>query len=387
MKIEKTNEELVTLIQSGIDVQENMTLLLEQNKGFIYNMVRKYSKLLKSSVVDFDDLRQDACLGLITAVESWNVNQKVTFLTYAKYQIAGSIRDTKMSVLYNKRIPNHIFSLIRSYEKFRGVFYQTNGTYPSDKECIQHLGISEKRYKDFQTIYRELQALNMDGLISSDSDDTLADLIADSVSVEETVLDEERKTVIQGCVESLGGKKTDVIFEKYYNNMNNPQIAKKIGVSRQHIDRLEEKALNLLYEMSEIQALRDNFDYQSAGLRGTGFAIWKDTGESSVERTVIKKIEKEAELNAKIAIIESSLSKLDEEKRKIIESQFKHPYKEVLSCVIRLPEKSMEIFILFYLKGLRQADISKQLKISWRAVYERIKTLESRVEKQLAEVV
>jgi hypothetical protein len=42
MKTKKTNEELVALIQSGTDVQENMALLLEQCKGFVYSIAKKY---------------------------------------------------------------------------------------------------------------------------------------------------------------------------------------------------------------------------------------------------------------------------------------------------------------------------------------------------------
>ena len=80
MESKKTNEELVALIQSGIDVQENMTLLLEQNQGLVMLIAKQVS--ISSHMVDIDDVIQEGNIGLMKAVESYD-ESKGAFATYA----------------------------------------------------------------------------------------------------------------------------------------------------------------------------------------------------------------------------------------------------------------------------------------------------------------
>ena len=60
-----TNEELVALIQAGVDVQENMGQLYQQNRNFIVGIALPYSKSC-----ELDDLMQEAYFGLENAVQS-----------------------------------------------------------------------------------------------------------------------------------------------------------------------------------------------------------------------------------------------------------------------------------------------------------------------------
>ena len=61
-----TNEELVRLIQDGIDTKANLWELYDRNRGFIADTVGRYS-----AYAEMDDLMQEAYFGLARAVELW----------------------------------------------------------------------------------------------------------------------------------------------------------------------------------------------------------------------------------------------------------------------------------------------------------------------------
>ena len=79
-----TNEELVEQIQQGINVQKNLAILYEQNKGFIYKVVLPFMKYAEA-----DDLLQEGYLGLHEAVYTYKPGDS-KFITYLPYRIRKS---------------------------------------------------------------------------------------------------------------------------------------------------------------------------------------------------------------------------------------------------------------------------------------------------------
>ena len=73
-----TNEELVALIQAGVDVQENMGQLYQQNRNFIVGIALPYSKSC-----ELDNLMQEAYFGLEKAVQRFEPDRDVLFISYA----------------------------------------------------------------------------------------------------------------------------------------------------------------------------------------------------------------------------------------------------------------------------------------------------------------
>lgn len=80
-----TNEELVEKIQAGIDVEKNMATLYEQNKKFIYKIVKPYSKS-----IEIEDLMQEAYIGLHQAALKSNVKSEYKFTSYMKFYVLRS---------------------------------------------------------------------------------------------------------------------------------------------------------------------------------------------------------------------------------------------------------------------------------------------------------
>lgn len=79
-----TNEELVEKIQAGIDVQENMGILYEQNYEYIKYLVYPYSKMLETSnVFEIEDLLQESYFSICNAIEKYDANKGIKFISFA----------------------------------------------------------------------------------------------------------------------------------------------------------------------------------------------------------------------------------------------------------------------------------------------------------------
>lgn len=103
-----TNERLCTLAQQGDISARNR--LVEQNLGFLRDTAGRMYKSLalaeSSLVIGKDDLMQEGCLGLLSAIDSFNPSQKAKFLTYAAPAIRNAMIDFVRSqkAIYENRV-------------------------------------------------------------------------------------------------------------------------------------------------------------------------------------------------------------------------------------------------------------------------------------------
>ena len=107
-----SNEELVSLIQQGVDVKNNLGVLYQQNEGFIRNIVRPLCEYAEA-----DDLMQEAFFGIAKAVEQYDESQGVLFLTYATHKVRQSCIRYIENNSHLIRIPVHMQQRIRAYKK------------------------------------------------------------------------------------------------------------------------------------------------------------------------------------------------------------------------------------------------------------------------------
>ena len=80
-----TNEQLVELLQMGIDTKSNMEALYMQNKGMITRICRQYT-----DIEPLEDLQQTAYIGLAEAVRHYDSGKGFKFVTYAGHWIKQS---------------------------------------------------------------------------------------------------------------------------------------------------------------------------------------------------------------------------------------------------------------------------------------------------------
>lgn len=140
-----TNEELVALIQAGVDVQSNMGQLWTQNRKFIIKIALPYSKSC-----ELEDLIQEAYFGLEKAVEKYDTEKGFQFLTYAEHWIRQEIHRYCQNSGRLKRVPVHWIEQISKYQKFRSDYQAITGSEPVDEEYCIFLNISPNKLKELR---------------------------------------------------------------------------------------------------------------------------------------------------------------------------------------------------------------------------------------------
>ena len=280
------NETLVTLIKQGIDTQENLLQLYNNNLPIIKRIARPYTPYEEES-----DLLQQSYFSLLEAVERYEPG-KAKFLTYFIYWcrqgIVRYIEENGRTV----RIPSHFLQKIFKYKKFTAAFMLDNGRYPTIKEASREMQMPEETIEEI--ILYQQQAQSIDEQIQTDSDSfTVADTIASPEELEESTIEsiyaEYEKTALWDiCQKYLSDRENVIIKERFRNEKTLQQIADQQGISRDRVRQLENKALSRLRRGKALREIKERLYIIESNPFNSGLRAFNEHGfTSEVERRVL----------------------------------------------------------------------------------------------------
>ena len=289
-----TNEELVEQIQAGINVQENMEKLYEQNKGLIYKTVNPFKKC-----AEFDDLLQEAYIGLHEAVYAYKPGES-KFATYFPWRIRKCCIRYLENTSNTKRIPVSRLNEIRKYQKFCQEYANAHGTTPDDKTIMKELELTEKRLDNIRKTIYEQNCISIHSAAPGTEDAALEDILADetdiAADVEDQVFKEEVKEIVDNAVDQLQPNQSYVIRERYLENATLCQVATEMRISIERVRQIERKALQRLKRMHQLQELHDEiYGYDSHFAYSMTVKCAVDNHTSSTEMLAMKRLEYEEE--------------------------------------------------------------------------------------------
>lgn len=301
-----TNEELVKLIQNGIDVKENTGLLYQQNKGYIYKIAQSYS--IKG---DIDELMQEAYFGLNEAIKKYNFDKDVKFITYLSYWIKQSISRYIYKNSKGCTIPINTVVMMSKYHKYTNTYMLlNNGEKPRKKDYMIHLGLKESAYNTLIKAIEVNKCVSLSTLVTGTDNLALIDTLTDDICIDDEVVErvgtEQAKKVLWDCVACLDTKQRYVIESYYKYNINLKDIAEKDNVTSESIRQIKVKALRNLrndYRITKLGIIYGcGYQEHKTSNRYT-LARFKRTFTSSTEYEALKHIEeheKQLELIRKV---------------------------------------------------------------------------------------
>lgn len=290
-----TNEELVVLIQAGIDTAANMARLWEQNRRFIFKTANKYK-----GQAEEDDLVQEGYLGLCRAVDGWDPEQGAGFLSYAGYWI----RQSMLRYIHNNgtvRIPVHEQSRLHQYRKLCSEFLLEEGREPTNREIGHYLGLDAGGVRQLKRVAKTAVVKSLDAPAPGGEEEgtALSDTVAAPEDAEGMVLDkvqaEQLKAVIWPLVDALPGRQPEVLRARFLERKEFKDIGAETGHSLQNAYQTYRGGLRNLRQPGKANRLRPFLkDYiDTHAYRGNGAASFSRTGTSSTEWTAIKLSEME----------------------------------------------------------------------------------------------
>lgn len=289
-----TNEQLAARIRAGENVGNNMAILYDQVKDFIHAMAYKYH-----GQGELEDLEQEGFLALYDAIDHYEADQGVKFLTYASHWIRQRMQKYIQNTGSPLRLSAGRQEAIRKYRKFCTEFQAEQGCKPTEAELCRSLWLTLEQLREIQYDACMTAVKSLDAPIKGaegEEDTTLGELAASATDPCEELLDrleqEELCSILWQCVDGLPGKQPDVIRSRYKDNMTMKQCGQFCGISEAEVRKQQLKALRSLRSRENAKKLRpflpeDAWIYSGA-LIGNGVERFNHTWTSSTERIAME---------------------------------------------------------------------------------------------------
>ncbi|MCI8814418.1 MAG: SigB/SigF/SigG family RNA polymerase sigma factor, partial [Lachnospiraceae bacterium] len=212
--------------------------LFEENIGLIWSVVKRF----RNRGVEMEDLFQIGSIGLLKAVDHFNLDYEVKFSTYAVPMIAGEIkrflRDDGMIRVSRslKEISYKAYSVRERLEK------ELNRE-PTVEEIAQAAGVSVEDLMMATEAAAEIESLQKVIYQGDGAEISLQDKLPERENAQEQALD---RLFLEEILQYLEPDERRLIYMRYFRNMTQTQVAKKLGVSQVQVSRMEKKILKIM---------------------------------------------------------------------------------------------------------------------------------------------
>lgn len=188
--------------------------------------------------VEYDDIYQVACIGILYAVERFDPDRGVKFATYATPTIMGEIRKYFRDKGSFVRIPRRLYEIFYKAEKIKRI---SNGI--SNSEIARILGIPEKT---LDAVYKTGDL----SFIKSLEYEAFADgemALSNVIGIEDrNYLMIEDSDFLSYCISMLTDKERAFVKYRYYEEKSQKEISEIFNISQMQVSRMEKKLLKKL---------------------------------------------------------------------------------------------------------------------------------------------
>lgn len=233
--------------------------LINHNLRLVVSTAKKY----KGRGLSFLDLIQEGNLGLIKAVEKYEVSKGFKFSTYAMYWIKQAISRAIMEQSRNIRIPINIIELINKIRKFEQEYQQKYNVMPTEKEIAKALNVSEKKIKEAMSWIKD--TVSLDIAVGEDEETTISSFVEDEKAADifEEAEINDRNRAIKSVLSTLDEREKEVIVRRFGIDRKNPltleETGKELNLSRERIRQIEIAALKKLRNPRRSNLLKEYF--------------------------------------------------------------------------------------------------------------------------------
>jgi len=221
--------------------------LIEQNIGLVKSIAGDFTH----SGLDFEDLRQAGYIGLLNAVENYDLNEGAKFSTYASHLIKGEVRHHVRDEQPSVHIPQWVKRLNKKIKKAEERIYQETGEFPTIEEISNELNIEEEGVREV------LKARDSMTYVSIDRERRESDPRPEYIDYEKIRskhkedLPLEFKVRIADAIEKLTEVQQQVVKGLFYEEQTQEEVGEDIGTSQRQVSRIKSRVLDQLKDQLE----------------------------------------------------------------------------------------------------------------------------------------
>ena len=233
LKVLKSSETRELLIKSHEGDKEAREKLISGKLRLVLSVIQRFNNRGENP----DDLFQVGCIGLMKAIDHFDVNQGVQFSTYGVPMIIGEVRRflrDNNSVRVSRSMRDTAYKAIQCKEKLTA----ENGKEPTVEEISRELDM--KREDVVVALEAIVEPVSLYEPVFSDGGDTI--YIMDQVG-DGNDGDWLEEIAIKQAIRNLGEREKKILSMRFLDGKTQMEVANEIGISQAQVSRLEKGAL------------------------------------------------------------------------------------------------------------------------------------------------
>ena len=238
LKVLKNEETMALLRRTKEGDQEARRELIEGNLRLVLSVIQRFSSRGENA----DDLFQVGCVGLIKAIDNFDINQPVRFSTYGVPMIIGEIRRylrDNSAIRVSRSMRDTAYRVLQVRDRFLA----ENQREPTVEQIAKELEIP-----------REEVVFAMDAIVDpvslyepvySDGGDAICvmDQVRDTKNTDEDWTD---RIALKEAMKRLDERERRILTLRFYEGKTQMEVSAEVGISQAQVSRLEKGAINTI---------------------------------------------------------------------------------------------------------------------------------------------
>lgn len=229
------NSEMIELFQryqnGDLEAKDE---LANGNLKLVLSILKKFN----NTKFNMDDLFQIGCVGLVKAIDNFDLSHGVMFSTYAVPLILGEIKRyirDNTTVRISRSIKDNAYKIIQ----FKEEYIMSHGVYPSEEEISLALGLDS--YQIVSALDSLKDPMSIFEPIYNDGGDTI--YLLDQIKDNKNSIDKDTLISLRKALSSIKEREKDILIERYIVGKTQMELADSLGISQAQISRIEKNAI------------------------------------------------------------------------------------------------------------------------------------------------
>ena len=237
LKTLKEKEKTELLIKMKAGDKQAREELVNSNLRLVLSVVQKFTNRGEN----LDDLFQIGCIGLIKAIDNFDINQNVRFSTYAVPMIIGEIRRylrDNNSIRVSRSLRDTAYKAMQVKERLQN----QKQSEPSIEEIAGEMHC--KKSAVVLALEAIVEPMSLNEPVYSDSTDTI--FVMDQVSGSDNDSEWVDEMSIRDAIGGLSEREKRILTLRFLSGKTQMEVAQEIGISQAQVSRLEKGALDTI---------------------------------------------------------------------------------------------------------------------------------------------
>lgn len=245
------------------EASQNLKSIKNQDLFFLYSKTRdievrnqifdKYnymaeiiSRKYNNRGIEHEDIYQIACMGLIYAIDRFDITKGFEFTSFATPTILGEIKKYFRDKGWSIKVPRKIQEVSKKINEYNNILASELNRAPTINEIAKYANLSEEEVLEAFEAGKMFNSQSLDekfNMGNEESDMSLMDVVGTDDKYYARI---ENEDFIEKSLDKLNELERKIIKKRFYSSKTQSEIAKELNISQMTVSRIEKKSLEKL---------------------------------------------------------------------------------------------------------------------------------------------